>query len=673
VLLAVGLIAVLLAGIGGSGHGSGASSSARSGDRFVTKLHVTVTPLGSLPAAVQDAAAAPLGGERYVLLGGLNAAGRSTDAVTVLSGGRTQQQSRLTGVQHDAQGAAVAGGVYIFGGGDLLSYDHILRYEPASGRVSSVGRLPQAQSDVAVTTIGDTAYIVGGYNGQQALNTIIAWRVGTPPRVVGRLPSAIRYAAVAAVGNRLVIAGGSESSGASDAIYSFDPGAGIVRRIGQLPSPTTHAAAAVVGGQVYVVGGRGDSTSSQTAAIVAVDPATGRTLPVGSLPRAISDEAAVSTGSAIVIAGGHTSAGATAAISRVAPRQVRVRIPAPPKPGRARSGAPASAVPGVAGAPTPPAAAAFRAASKLSGLPGYLLIADRGNNRLLLVNSARQIVWRFPTVADRSQGRRLLYNDDAFVAPGGGSIVANEEDNHAIVSIGVASHRLDYLFGVPGVKGGGSTHLNTPDDAYPLADGSAVVADAYNCRVLYIRARQITRQIGTDGVCRHDPPRSFGAINGDTPTPDGGLLVSEIPGSFVDSIAADGSLRYSVHAPVAYPSDPQPMGANKILLADYASPGQVMIMSRRGFVLWRYRVTQGPGRLDHPSLAFELPNGNISVNDDYRHRVVIIDPHTKRIVWQYGLNDVPGTGPNRLNTPDGMDFVPAASDGTPFWAAVHHP
>jgi hypothetical protein len=620
VLLAVGLIAVLLAGIGGSGHGSGASSSARSGDRFVTKLHVTVTPLGSLPAAVQDAAAAPLGGERYVLLGGLNAAGRSTDAVTVLSGGRTQQQSRLTGVQHDAQGAAVAGGVYIFGGGDLLSYDHILRYEPASGRVSSVGRLPQAQSDVAVTTIGDTAYIVGGYNGQQALNTIIAWRVGTPPRVVGRLPSAVRYAAVAAVGNRLVIAGGSESSGASDAIYSFDPGAGIVRRIGQLPSPTTHAAAAVVGGQVYVVGGRGDSTSSQTAAIVAVDPATGRTLPVGSLPRAISDEVAVSTGS-----------------------------------------------------PTPPAAAAFRAASKLSGLPGYLLIADRGNNRLLLVNSARQIVWRFPTVADRSQGRRLLYNDDAFVAPGGGSIVANEEDNHAIVSIGVASHRLDYLFGVPGVKGGGSTHLNTPDDAYPLADGSAVVADAYNCRVLYIRARQITRQIGTDGVCRHDPPRSFGAINGDTPTPDGGLLVSEIPGSFVDSIAADGSLRYSVHAPVAYPSDPQPMGANKILLADYASPGQVMIMSRRGFVLWRYRVTQGPGRLDHPSLAFELPNGNISVNDDYRHRVVIIDPHTKRIVWQYGLNDVPGTGPNRLNTPDGMDFVPAASDGTPFWAAVHHP
>jgi hypothetical protein len=359
----------------------------------------------------------------------------------------------------------------------------------------------------------------------------------------------------------------------------------------------------------------------------------------------------------------------------VAPQQVRVRVPVPAKPSQARGGAAASAgaVPGVAGAPSPAAAAAFAAASKLSGLPGYLLIADRGNNRLLLVNSARRVVWSFPTPADRLKGRRLLFNDDAFVAPGGGAIVANEEENHAIVSIEVASHRLHFLFGVPGVKGGGSTHLNTPDDAYPLADGSVVVADAYNCRLLYIRAHQIARQIGTDGVCRHDPPRSFGAINGDTPTPGGGLLVSEIPGSFIDSLAADGSLRYSVHVPVSYPSDPQPMGNDRVLLADYAAPGQVVIINTRGRVLWRYRVRQGAGRLDHPSLAFQLPNGDIAVNDDYRDRVVIIDPHTKRIVWQYGMTDIPGAGPNRLNTPDGMDFVPAASDGTPFWAAVHHP
>ena len=66
--------------------------------------------------------------------------------------------------------------------------------------------------------------------------------------------------------------------------------------------------------------------------------------------------------------------------------------------------------------------------------------------------------------------------------------------------------------------------------------------------------------------------------------------------------------------------------------------------------------------LDHPSLAELLPNGLIGVNDDYRHRVVIIDPTTKQIVWQYGQTDVAGTGPDQLNTPDGFDLL--APDGS---------
>jgi hypothetical protein len=44
----------------------------------------------------------------------------------------------------------------------------------------------------------------------------------------------------------------------------------------------------------------------------------------------------------------------------------------------------------------PATAVTYRAASKLSGLPGYLVIADRGNNRILIVNSARKIVFEYP-------------------------------------------------------------------------------------------------------------------------------------------------------------------------------------------------------------------------------------------------------------------------------------
>ena len=38
-----------------------------------------------------------------------------------------------------------------------------------------------------------------------------------------------------------------------------------------------------------------------------------------------------------------------------------------------------------------------------------------------------------------------------------------------------------------------------------------------------------------------------------------------------------------------------------------------------------------------------------------------------------GHTDQPGTAPGYLDTPDGMDFVPAAPDGQPDYAAVVHP
>jgi len=323
--------------------------------------------------------------------------------------------------------------------------------------------------------------------------------------------------------------------------------------------------------------------------------------------------------------------------------------------------------------PQPGTAAAYEAASKLPGLPGYLLIADRGNDRILIVTSQHGVVFRYPTAADLALGRKLIFDDDTFVEPGGAAIISNEEDNHAIVQVTLADHSLQVLFGHPGESGSDNTHLHTPDDAYMLPNGSLTVADAYNCRVLLIRAHAIVNQYGTSGVCRHEPPRYLGPVNGDTPLPGGGVLVSEVQGSWIDDFSPEGRLVFSFKAPVSYPSDPQPLPGGRILLADYASPGHVLILNRRGRILWRYGPEQGYGRLDHPSLAMPLPNGDIAVNDDYRDRVVIIDPRTKRIVWQYGHTDQPGTAPGYINTPDGMDFVPAGPHGLPDYAAVVHP
>src|SRR3984893_7977943 len=321
----------------------------------------------------------------------------------------------------------------------------------------------------------------------------------------------------------------------------------------------------------------------------------------------------------------------------------------------------------------PGTAAAYAAASKRPGQPGYVLIADRGNNRILVVDPNGRMVFLYPTPADLAAGRRLVYNDDTFVETGGQALIANEEDNHAIVRVGLADHSLSVLFGHPGQVGSDRTHLNTPDDAYALPDGSFTVADAYNCRILFIKGGRIVRQYGSSGVCRHEPPRYFGAVNGDTPVPGGGVMISEIPGNWIDEVGPEGKLVFSVRAPVSYPSYPQPRPGGRILLADYASPGHVLIIDHSGKVLWRYGPTQGYGRMDHPSLAMGLPNGNIIVNDDFRQRVIVIDPRTNQIVWKYGHTDVPGTEPGYLNTPDGMAFIPVGPRGGPDYAAVVHP
>jgi hypothetical protein len=290
-------------------------------------------------------------------------------------------------------------------------------------------------------------------------------------------------------------------------------------------------------------------------------------------------------------------------------------------------------------------------------IPGYLLIADRGNDRMLLVDSAGHVFWRYPA-AGTTPAMKFRFDDDTFFGPRFDRIVSNQEDQHTIQVISFPGGRVLWRYGHVNERGSAPGYLSTPDDAYLLPNGLVTVADAYNCRVLFIDHRhRVVRQYGTTGLCRHGPPSELGSINGATPLPDGGTLVSEINGSWVDDIGPNGKLRFAVQAPVSYPSDPQLLGPDRILLADYAHPGHALIMTTRGHVLWRYGPSSGPGELDHPSLAFRIAPGLVAINDDYRDRVVVVDIHTNRIVWQYGHTDRPGRGPGYLNTPDGLDLL----------------
>ena len=323
-------------------------------------------------------------------------------------------------------------------------------------------------------------------------------------------------------------------------------------------------------------------------------------------------------------------------------------VPSNPAPAASASAPPSS----------PPPATPAPATGRFGG---GLLIADRGNGRLLIVNDAHRILWQFPARGSLPRGQ-LFSADDAFIAPDGRTIVANDEAHQVVDRIDIVTRKVIWQYGHYNQLGAAPGYLHTPDDAYPLANGNIVLADIRNCRVLEISpAKRIVAHWGRAGSCVHRPPTSFNNPNGDTPLPDGGLLITEIGGSRVVRLSRTGRVLFDIHAPVQYPSDAQLDAKGNVLVVDYANPGAVLEVSPRGKVVWRYGPTSGPGRIDHPSLAIMLPDGTIALNDDHRQRVIVIDPRTRRIVWQYGTTDVGGRGPGHLLIPDGIDLIPAGT------------
>lgn len=296
-------------------------------------------------------------------------------------------------------------------------------------------------------------------------------------------------------------------------------------------------------------------------------------------------------------------------------------------------------------------------------LPHPILVADQQNDRILEITPDKRIVWRYPapqtTAPSRSYGTS---GDDAFFTPDGGSLVTNDEDGGTIIRIDYYTRQVTWHFGVPGHLGGGPTHLNYPDDAYQLPGGNTIVADIRNCRELTISpAAKIIAEWGSPqtGYCKTDPAKGlYGYPNGDTPLPNGDILMSFISGDRIALLSPAGHVLWNVESPDlhgGYVSDAQPLPNGDVLVCGYGKPGSVIEFDpHTGRVVWEYYVTSGPGELNHPSYATQLSNGNILLNDDDNNRVLVIDRATKRIVWQYGTG-VAGKGPGQLDHPDGVD------------------
>jgi hypothetical protein len=579
---------------------------------------------------------------KLVVAGGLLASGASASAVDALDpiSGSLSSMGTLAASVHDAAGAVVDRRGFVFGGGSVSPSDEVQSFASLSGETSSsiVGHLPFARADSAAVTVGTTTYLIGGFDGTSADPAVLATTDGVHFRAVARLADPVRYAAVAAAKGSIYVFGGDAASGSgagqpTRTVQLVDPSSGHVTVVGELPIPLAGAAAADLGGTIYVAGGESTKVGNlsglhESRAVYAWDARHHRALFAGRLFVAVSHAGVGVLGDRAWLVGGEIA-------SNVVTGDVQMLEP--------------NAKFGYAGQPG-------------AGSPYYgdrLLIADRGNNRLLVLSDRNRVIWQYPSAHASAPPGGFYFPDDAFFIRKGAAIISNQEDNDTLIEIGYPSGAILWQYGHPRQAGSGPGYLNTPDDAYLLRDGNVTVADAYNCRVLIInpKKKRVVRQIGTTSGCSHNPPKSINSPNGDTPLSNGNLLVSEVTGSWVDEFTTNGKLVWSTQLPIAYPSDPQQIGRDRFLIADYSHPGAFVEFNSKGTLLYKYAPASGPGELDQPSLVELLPSGVLMSNDDYNDRMVAIDPTTGAVVWQYGRTGVPGTAPGLLHTPDGFDLL----------------
>ncbi|HVC68598.1 MAG TPA: kelch repeat-containing protein, partial [Acidimicrobiales bacterium] len=396
----------------GSG-GSGARAVVTTGPRA---LEAGVEPW-QLPVALSRTAVVP-SGTGFTVLGGLASSQASVATVYAVNpgSGKVQADGTLAAAVHDAAATTIGANDLVLGGGspDTVATvqsipavaDPAPAVAPTPARAgTTVGQLPTPRSDLAVASVtnahgGTTAYVVGGYNGTTYEPQVLATTDGRHYTTVANLTVPVRYPAVVARGGLLYVFGGQTASAgttttATDDIQVVDPAAHTSRVVAHLPQPLYGAAAFTIGGTVYVAGGQVPNGVTLTT-IDAYVPSTRKVLNAGLLPQAeaFGGYTTVGTGASAIgyIAGGEVAAQSGPDQAGIGSGTLQTVLSL-----RISTWAGAAGKPG-AGSP----------------YSGTLLIADRGNDRLIALDTSRNQTWVYPSPSMPAPPGGFYFPDDSF-------------------------------------------------------------------------------------------------------------------------------------------------------------------------------------------------------------------------------------------------------------------
>jgi N-acetylneuraminic acid mutarotase len=186
----------------------------------------TVSPVGVLPTAASDVAVTQTGETAYIV-GGFD----GTNWLDTILAWRPGTAARLVatlpvGLRYAA--VTVANGKVLIVGGTTPTgtSDAIYRFDPLTGRVTQIGRLPQPITHAGAATLGSSVYVIGGRSENLDGQSDRVWSVNPSNgsvHAVGRLPRALSDAGVVSIGNAILIAGGRDSESTQATVGELVP------------------------------------------------------------------------------------------------------------------------------------------------------------------------------------------------------------------------------------------------------------------------------------------------------------------------------------------------------------------------------------------------------------------------------------------------------------------
>jgi predicted secreted protein len=301
--------------------------------------------------------------------------------------------------------------------------------------------------------------------------------------------------------------------------------------------------------------------------------------------------------------------------------------------------------------------------------PGNILISDQFNNRVIEVDPASgKIVWKFgngssvagplsvvaPNDAQRVGDLTLIAGTGAPQGTEPGCANAPCLDNRVIVVN--EAKQIVWQYGEAGVSGSKAYQLNTPVQATFLPNKDVLITDQGNQRVIEVNQNQeIVWQYGKNGVAG----AGFDELNNPNSAEllqNGDILIADENNNRVIEVNRNHRVVWSYNDS----GDPSVLSGaafasrlcNGNTLITDSNNNRVLEVDASGNVVSTYYTNTQPGSIANPfpTRAIRMCGGNTLISNQFDGQVIEVNPQGV-IVFSIGEIGVNGNGKGQLNAP----------------------